>query len=85
MAQSPEQLQSEAMEIMELIEDVVEYHCDEKYISGEKMWVMINALSTYKLNEFRRFSDACGILKGAKNTSTPLIYWDQTQKAHERI
>ena len=52
MAQSPEQLQSEAMEIMELIEDVVEYHCDEKLISGEKMWVMINALSTYKLNEF---------------------------------
>ena len=40
------------MEIMELIEDVVEYHCDEKYISGEKMWVMINALSTYKLKEF---------------------------------
>ena len=52
MAQSPEQLQSEAMEIMELIEDVVEYHCDEKLISGEKMWVMINALSTYKLNDF---------------------------------
>ena len=52
MAQSPEQLQSEAMEIMELIEDVVEYHCDEKLISGEKMWVMINALSQYKLNDF---------------------------------
>ena len=52
MAQSPEQLQSEAMEIMELIEDVVEYHCDEKLISGEKMWVMINALSDYKLNQF---------------------------------
>ena len=52
MSQSQEQLQSEAMEILELIEDVVEYHCDEKYISGEKMWVMINALSTYKLNEF---------------------------------
>ena len=50
--QSPEQLQSEAMEILELIEDVVEYHCDEKFISGEKMWVMINALSNYKLNQF---------------------------------
>ena len=37
---------------MELIEDVVEYHCDEKYISGEKMWVMINALSAYKLQDF---------------------------------
>ena len=52
MPQSQEQLQHEAFEIMELIEDVVEYHCDEKFISGEKMWVMINALSTYKLNEF---------------------------------
>ena len=52
MTQSPEQLQHEAVEIMELIEDVVEYHCDEKCISGEKMWVMINALSDYKLNQF---------------------------------
>ena len=52
MPQSQEQLQNEAMEIMELIEDVVEYHCDEKYISGEKMWVMINALSSYKLKDF---------------------------------
>lgn len=52
MSQSSEQLQHEAFEIMELIEDVVEYHCDEKYISGEKMWVMINALSQYKLNQF---------------------------------
>tara|TARA_B100000287_G_scaffold374481_1_gene374333 strand:+ start:281 stop:475 length:195 start_codon:yes stop_codon:yes gene_type:complete len=52
MSQSSEQLQNEAMEIMELIEDVVEYHCDENYISGEKMWVMINALSQYKLKEF---------------------------------
>ena len=52
MTQSQEQLQHEAFEIMELIEDVVEYHCDEKFISGEKMWVMINALSTYKLNDF---------------------------------
>ena len=52
MSQSSEQLQHEAFEIMELIEDVVEYHCDEKLISGEKMWVMINALSDYKLNQF---------------------------------
>ena len=52
MSQSQEQLKNEAFEIMELIEDVVEYHCDEKLISGEKMWVMINALSDYKLNQF---------------------------------
>ena len=52
MTQFNEQLQQEAEEVMELIEDVVEYHCDEKYISGEKMWVLINALSQYKLNQF---------------------------------
>ena len=52
MTQSQEQLKNEAYEIMELIEDVVEYHCDENYISGEKMWVMINALSAYKLQDF---------------------------------
>ena len=52
MTQSNEQLHNEAYEVMELIEDVVEYHCDEKYISGEKMWVLINALSQYKLNQF---------------------------------
>jgi len=52
MTQSNEQLHNEAYEVMELIEDVVEYHCDEKYISGEKMWVLINALSQYKLKQF---------------------------------
>ena len=52
MTQSNEQLHNEAYEVMELIEDVVEYHCDEKYISGEKMWVLIHALSQYKLNQF---------------------------------
>ena len=52
MTQSNEKLHNEAYEVMELIEDVVEYHCDEKYISGEKMWVLINALSQYKLNQF---------------------------------
>ena len=54
MTQSNEQLHNEAYEVMELIEDVVDYHCDEKYISGEKMWVLINALSQYKLKEFPR-------------------------------
>ena len=37
MTQSNEQLHNEAYEVMELIEDVVEYHCDEKYISGENV------------------------------------------------
>jgi len=46
------QLQNEAIEIMELIDDVVEYHCDENYISGEKMWVMVKALADARCKEF---------------------------------
>ena len=37
---------------MELIDDVVEYHCDENYISGEKMWVMVKALADARCKEF---------------------------------
>ena len=36
MTQSQEQLKNEAVEIMELIEDVVEYHCDEKCMKKHK-------------------------------------------------
>ena len=36
----------------ELIEQVVEEHCDEKCISGEKVWTFIYALAEEKLEEF---------------------------------
>ena len=47
-----EQLQSEAIEVMELIEDSVEYFCNENVISGEKVWTMIAALADAKLAQF---------------------------------
>ena len=49
--ENQELLQHQAIEIMEMIDDVVEYYCDENIISGEKVWVMINALSTIKVNQ----------------------------------
>ena len=49
---SPAQLQAQAITIMEHVEDIVEHICDEERISGEKVWVMINALSDAKLAEF---------------------------------
>ena len=54
---SPEQLQEQATIIYENIEDVVEYICDEHMLSGEKVWVMINALSVYHLKEFPSVED----------------------------
>ena len=37
---------------METLEDTVEHLCHEHFISGEKVWVMIHALSEYKVKEF---------------------------------
>ena len=52
MNTTPEQLQEDAINVLENVEDTVEHICDEYMLSGEKVWVMINALSEAKLNEF---------------------------------
>ena len=49
---SPAILQQQAITVMEHVEDIVEHICDENRLSGEKVWVMINALSEAKLNEY---------------------------------
>ena len=45
-------LQEQALEIMEIVEDSVEHYCDNRMVSGEKIWVMIRALCDCKLAEF---------------------------------
>ena len=52
MNTTPEQLRDDAVNVLENVEDTVEHICDEYMLSGEKVWVMINALSNAKLNEF---------------------------------
>ena len=47
-----DKLHMEALTVSEHVEDIVEHICDENRISGEKVWVMINALSDAKLAEF---------------------------------
>ena len=49
---SPQILQQQAHLVLEHVEDIVEHICDENTLSGEKVWVMINALSEAKLNEY---------------------------------
>ena len=51
------ELQEQAITISEYIEDTVEHICDEHFLSGEKVWVMINALSVYHLKEFPSVED----------------------------
>jgi len=52
MTNEQHQLEKEAMEVLEMMEDMVEYVCKEHTISGEKVYFMINELSRIKLNEF---------------------------------
>ena len=52
MTNEQHQLESEAMEVLEMLEDMVEYVCNEHRISGEKVYFMINELSRIKLEQF---------------------------------
>ena len=47
MELSREQLQ----ELTEIIEDTIEYGCDQWQMSGEKAWTIVNCLSIAKLAE----------------------------------
>ena len=51
------ELREDAVNVLENIEDTVEHICDTHFLSGEKVWVMIRALSDYKLDEFLQSPD----------------------------
>jgi hypothetical protein len=57
MTNEQHQLENEAMEVLEMLEDMVEYVCKEHTISGEKVYFLINELSRIKLNEFPQDPD----------------------------
>ena len=54
---SPQILQQQAHLVLEHVEDIVEHICDENRLSGEKVWVMINALSEAKISEYPQYDD----------------------------
>ena len=57
MTNEQHQLENEAMEVLEMMEDMVEYVCKEHTISGEKVYFMINELSRIKLSQFPQDPD----------------------------
>ena len=44
---------AKALELKEIIEDSVEYFCDDNMISGELSWIMVQTLAEAKLAEMR--------------------------------
>lgn len=38
-------------ELTEVIEDTVEYFCDKERVSGEMIWLVVEALATAKIAE----------------------------------
>ena len=49
---SLEKLQEQAINLVDTIEDIAEYFCDEHFISGEQFYIMMKALIDTKLREF---------------------------------
>ena len=47
-----EKLFNESTDVLELLEDTVAYHCDDKKLSGQKVWSMVDAAAMVKLKEF---------------------------------
>ncbi len=45
-------LQKQAEELFEILEDTVEFFCDSRVVSGEKVYVMMRAFSDLKLSQF---------------------------------
>ena len=45
-------LQEQAINLVDIIEDVAENFCDEHFVSGEQFYVMMKALVDTKLREF---------------------------------
>jgi hypothetical protein len=46
------ELEMQAIEVLEIVEDSVEYLCKENVISGEKVWTMVADLADAKLAQF---------------------------------
>ena len=49
---NPTKLQEQAINLVDTIEDIAEYFCDEHFISGEQFYIMMKALIDTKLREF---------------------------------
>ena len=47
-----QRLQNQAVDLLDLIEDVSEQFCDDNLVSGEQFYIMMKALCDCKLREF---------------------------------
>ena len=46
-----EMTREDLKELTELFEDTAEYYCDDRIISGQKLWTVLECLATAKLAE----------------------------------
>ena len=45
-----DQQAQQLIDLMEVMEDTIEYYCDENMVSGETAWPMVASLADAKLN-----------------------------------
>lgn len=49
MSNIPQKRIDELLSMKELLEDTIEYYCDEHLVSGECAWIMVKSLAEAKL------------------------------------
>tara|TARA_Y100001935_G_C17223154_1_gene466365 strand:- start:830 stop:1015 length:186 start_codon:yes stop_codon:yes gene_type:complete len=47
-----EKLQDDAFNVLEVLEDAVAHVCDDKKLSGQKVWAFVKEFATLKTQEF---------------------------------
>tara|TARA_B100001057_G_scaffold474744_1_gene540696 strand:- start:142 stop:333 length:192 start_codon:yes stop_codon:yes gene_type:complete len=47
-----EQLKSDAFEVLEVLEDTASHLCNDRKLSGQKVWTMIHSFAQLKVDEF---------------------------------
>ena len=52
MNYTKEELINHSTNLLELIEDIVQYYCDEEQISGELAYIILEGISGAKLSQF---------------------------------
>jgi len=47
--------EQQLIEMLEIMEDTVEYFCDQNTVSGETAWTMVASLAEVKLGQFNDY------------------------------
>ena len=52
MNELDKKLIEQAEDVLDLMEHLVSFYCDQELVSGQRVWTMINALASIKVKDY---------------------------------